>query len=200
MTENKTNCASLFAEYVAVTEDIKRRAHEMPDQINVLAARNKELVEEHDAAFLLGDQKRVDEIIAKCGENDSRIKWLQHQQELLLGKRGTRDNPKLKELAAAWETEASQEVAVLDDEWQVAENALEQAQTAMLACVAKLGAIAKKANRIRHQSNMIAQGGHKIRFISLPNDSTDHKRPRGLPWAVNADLITKTYKDGKMEE
>lgn len=194
------NCAELFNQYVTETESVKRRAHEMPEQIQALLESNRQLIAEHDKVFLLGDTKRVDEIIAKCGENDRRIQWLQRQQDILLSKQGTSGNPKLIELAQQWEAQASQEVDVLTAEWESAENALEQAQTAMLACVAKLGAVAKRANRIRHQSNMIAQGGHKIRFISLPNDSTDHKRPRGLPWAVNADLITKTYKDGKMEE
>lgn len=192
-------CSEIFSKFIEAHEAIKRRAHDITHEINGYAMRNRELLEEHDQAFLADNSKRVAEIQEQCAELDKKILWAQRQQDLLNSPAGIKQNGQLIELAQKWEATAKKEVAALAKEWKAAEDALEQAQTAMLACVAKLGAIANRANKIRGQANGMAQSGHAPGFIVLPNDHTDPKRGRGTPWAVGADLITSVYKKGKME-
>ena len=192
-------CDELYSKFEATTVDIERRAHAMPDEINVLAAQNQQLIEQHDAAFLEGDQAKAKEFIADIDANEKKIHWLQHQQKLLLSKNATRKNPKLAQLSKKWKEQAGIEIPALHKEWKEAEAALEQAALAYLSCVAKLGGIGRRATRLRNQANRFVEFGHMALIGGLPNDRTDPKRQKGAPWQVNDAVITKTYKTGKME-
>lgn len=193
-------CDELYSEFEATTVGIECRGREMPNEINNIALQNQQLIKQHDAAFLEGDQSKVSEIMAQCDANDKKIQWLQHQQKLLLSKDATRSNPKLAKLARQWQEQAGKEVPALHAEWKEAEAATEQAALAYLSCVAKLGNIGRRATRLNNQANRFVEFGHTVMLGGLPNDRTDPNRQKGAPWQVNDAVITKTYKAGRMEE